>query len=255
MLPEEPFSFAVAYYRPYSLEPQLLPTCFSHPHLSFSSLWLHEHSRQAKPHSRPFMAFLQIQNPNKTCGGFLGHEDFVLTAAHCKGRVILGSHNIKEQERTQQVIPVRKAIHHSDYNPKYVFNDTMLLQLEKAHLTAQVSPLSLPKRSAQVWPGMVCSVAGWGCLSMNSTSGAWKLHEVELEVQRNKQCISCYKNSTMKKSSFKGDSGGPLVCNAAQGIVSFRKTDGEPPRVYTRISSFLHGIERTMKCFSLQGPD
>uniref|UniRef100_A0A8C7AE37 Peptidase S1 domain-containing protein n=1 Tax=Neovison vison TaxID=452646 RepID=A0A8C7AE37_NEOVI len=200
----------------------------------------------AKPHSRPFMAFLQIQNPNKTCGGFLGHEDFVLTAAHCKGRVILGSHNIKEQERTQQVIPVRKAIHHSDYNPKYVFNDTMLLQLEKAHLTAQVSPLSLPKRSAQVWPGMVCSVAGWGCLSMNSTSGAWKLHEVELEVQRNKQCISCYKNSTMAQPkcvpfslSLQGDSGGPLVCNAAQGIVSFRKTDGEPPRVYTRISSFL----------------
>uniref|UniRef100_A0A8C7EJ87 Peptidase S1 domain-containing protein n=1 Tax=Neovison vison TaxID=452646 RepID=A0A8C7EJ87_NEOVI len=177
-------------------------------------------SHEAKPHSRPFMAFLQIQNPNKTCGGFLGHEDFVLTAAHCKGRIPF-----------------------------------LCIQLEKAHLTAQVSPLSLPKRSAQVWPGMVCSVAGWGCLSMNSTSGAWKLHEVELEVQRNKQCISCYKNSTMKKSSFKGDSGGPLVCNAAQGIVSFRKTDGEPPRVYTRISSFLHGIERTMKCFSLQGPD
>uniref|UniRef100_A0A8C7A2D6 Peptidase S1 domain-containing protein n=1 Tax=Neovison vison TaxID=452646 RepID=A0A8C7A2D6_NEOVI len=230
-------------------------------------------SHEAKPHSRPFMAFLQIQNPNKTCGGFLGHEDFVLTAAHCKGRVILGSHNIKEQERTQQVIPVRKAIHHSDYNPKYVFNDTMLLQLEKAHLTAQVSPLSLPKRSAQVWPGMVCSVAGWGCLSMNSTSGAWKLHEVELEVQRNKSLLlSPLTETTYPQGwqggqdrekvqlspfslSLQGDSGGPLVCNAAQGIVSFRKTDGEPPRVYTRISSFLHGIERTMKCFSLQGPD
>ncbi|XP_022347729.1 LOW QUALITY PROTEIN: mast cell protease 1A-like [Enhydra lutris kenyoni] len=224
---------------------------------------------EAKPHSRPFMAFLQIQNPNKTCGGFLEHKDFVLTAVHCKGssiRVILGTHNIKEQERTQQVIPVRKAIHHSDYNPKYVFNNIMLLQLEKAHLTAHVSPLRLPKRSAQVWPGMVCSVAGWGCLSMNSTSGAWKLHEVELEVQRNKQCISCYKlyngttqmcvgNPKKKKSSFKGDSGGPLLCNMAQGIVSFRKTDGEPPRVYTRISSFFHWIERTMRCFSLQGPD
>ncbi|XP_047593036.1 mast cell protease 1A-like [Lutra lutra] len=125
----------------------------------------------------------QIQNPNKSCGGFLGHENFVLTVVHCKGssiRVILGTHNIKEQERTQQVIPVRKAIHHSDYNPKYVFNNIMLLQ---------------------------------------------------------------------------GDSGGPLVCNMAQGIVSFRKTDGEPPHVYTRISSFLHWIERTMRCFSLQGPD
>ena len=66
-----------------------------------------------------------------------------------------------------------------------------------------------------MWPGMVCNVAGWGLLSVNSTSGAGKLHEVELEVQRDKQCIACYKNlynSTTqmcvgnpkkKKSSFK----------------------------------------------------
>ena len=64
--------------------------------------WLHEHSGQAgiflsekitegqeaKPHSRPYMAYLQFKTSKGThiYGGFLVREDFVLTAAHCQGR-------------------------------------------------------------------------------------------------------------------------------------------------------------------------
>ena len=43
--------------------------------------------------------------------------------------VTLGAHNIRKQEKTQQVITVRQAIHHPDYNPKSFSNDIMLLKV------------------------------------------------------------------------------------------------------------------------------
>lgn len=53
-----------------------------------------------------------------------------------------------------------------------------------------------------------------------------------------------------------GTSGGPLVCNGmAQGIVSFGEENGTPPNVYTRVSSFLYWIQKTMSYYKLQGPD
>ncbi|XP_012668279.1 cathepsin G isoform X2 [Otolemur garnettii] len=138
--------------------------------------------REARPHSHPYMAFLQIQSPGTSCGGFLVREDFVLTAAHCWGSTIvaiLGAHNIQRQERTQQRIPVLRAIRHPDYNQQNNHNDIMLLQ---------------------------------------------------------------------------GDSGGPLVCNSvAHGIVSYGNARGTPPAVFTRVSSFLPWIRRTMERFKQPG--
>lgn len=220
---------------------------------------------EANPHSRPYMAFLRImdQNSLRRCGGILIREDFVMTAAHCSGssiNVTLGAHNIKEQEQTQQIIPVLKFIPHPDYNRKDYSNDIMLLKLErKAKRTRAVRPLNLPRRNAHVKPGDVCYVAGWGKMD---PVGKYPdtLQEVEMTVQKDQECESYlkdyYKSSSeicvgdpkVKHASFKGDSGGPLVCKkAAAGIVSYGQKNGSPPRAFTRVSSFLSWIKKMMK--------
>ncbi|XP_066131314.1 mast cell protease 3-like [Saccopteryx bilineata] len=223
-------------------------------------------------HSRPYMAFLQDRRGKNTssCGGFLVRKDFVLTAAHCLGSnitVTLGAHNIKDKEDSQQVIKVKKAIPHPNYDPDTKANDIMLLQLEKeAKLTDAVSILSLPKERVMMKPGMVCKVAGWGRLDQNTKTN--KLHEAELEIQKDELCISryecqydrckqmCVGNPNKIQSTSLGDSGGPLVCGKlAQGIVSFGKKSKKPPSVDTRISGFLSWINKTMTTFQLQRPD
>ncbi|XP_052590231.1 granzyme C-like [Peromyscus californicus insignis] len=221
---------------------------------------------EVKPHSRPYMTLIEsldVDGNSSLCGGFLVKDNFVLTAAHCwesSMTVILGVHNIEAQEETWQIIPVEKAIAHPAYNDKNLSNDIMLLKLEKkAKMTKAVRPLKLPWRKVPVKPGDVCSVAGWGMMALNGTN-ADRLQEVELTVQKDQLCEShypryynkanqlCVGDPKIKRASFYGDSGGPLLCNkVVAGIVSYGHEDGSAPRVFTRVSSFLSWIKKTMK--------
>ncbi|XP_003502092.1 granzyme-like protein 2 [Cricetulus griseus] len=217
----------------------------------------------AKPHSHPYMAFLKIyriESGKYQCGGFLVEKDIVMTAAHCRGSntsVILGAHDIKKLNNTQ-IIPVIKSISHEDYNNVTHANDIMLLKLErKAQLNKAVKTIALPKSQDWVKPKQVCTVAGWGDLANCTLPN--KLQEVKLEVQESDVCQKlsqsydnttqlCVGNPKEKKATGKGDSGGPFVCNGvAQGIVSHQLCTKKPPRVFTRISSFIPWIKKTMK--------
>uniref|UniRef100_A0A8C9CS15 Granzyme B-like n=1 Tax=Peromyscus maniculatus bairdii TaxID=230844 RepID=A0A8C9CS15_PERMB len=220
---------------------------------------------EARPHSRPYMACLKITDGDVTrrCGGCLIREDFVLTAAHCNGSkiiVTLGAHNIKEQEKTQQIIPVARIIPHPGYNKQKKLNDIMLLKLEKkAKRTKAVRPLNLPRRRVRVKPEEVCSVAGWGRIGLGDELSNI-LQEVELTVQKDQECVShyprfyhkanqiCVGDPKIKRASFMGDSGGPLLCNKVfAGIVAYGHGDGSAPSVFTRVSNFLSWIKQMMK--------
>nr|XP_008175759.1 mast cell protease 1A-like [Chrysemys picta bellii] len=231
--------------------------------------------REAEPHSRPYMAFVEIkkgENQSNMCGGFLIREDVVVTAAHCNCNlgditVLLGAHNISRIEPGRQETWVRRRIPHPEYNDETYENDIMLLQLaQEARLSDQVQLIPLPRYEEKVKPGSMCSVAGWGQTSVFPGKTSDVLMEVDLEVMEDRNCsrhfLNHYKPRTMlcagdqhrRKSSFNGDSGGPLVCGrVAQGIVSFGPNDASPPEVYTRVSQFIPWIKATIG--KLQAPD
>ncbi|KAG6922058.1 mast cell proteinase-3, partial [Chelydra serpentina] len=220
--------------------------------------------REAQPHSRPYMAHLEIQRGNKSygCGGFLVLENFVLTAAHCNGdkiTVSLGAHNIKQQERSQQKITARQRIPHPQYNRETFNNDIMLLQLShRAVLNNWVRLIPLSKANSTVGPGSLCSVAGWGRTGWNSRTESDTLREVDLEVMRDNMCelypgynrsaMLCVGKPGLGKLPYRGDSGGPLVCNGvAQGITAYVDEDLWDPSVFTRLSTFIPWIQNILQ--------
>ncbi|XP_051565886.1 granzyme B-like [Myxocyprinus asiaticus] len=229
--------------------------------------------KEAKPHSRPYMASLQY-NRHHTCGGMLIRRDYVLTSAHCLNRndfsgrnhleVVLGAHNINKQEESQQRIQVAKYIRHpmfeqNNKNKNYSY-DIMLLKLKtKAKLNKFVKIMDLPKKNGKTPANVKCSIAGWGLKNPNEKQATSLLREVTLKLQENSICEEKWQYhfnsermicsvSDGKHAFCQGDSGSPLFCNnKPQAIASYTYQDctfKEYPEVYVKISFFLPWIKK-----------
>ncbi|XP_039623641.1 granzyme H-like [Polypterus senegalus] len=136
------------------------------------------------------------------------------------------------------------------------------LRLErKVMITPEVQTIKFSTDCADIWPGMTCSVAGWGCTFI-SGRGSNVLREVDVTIQnicRSEQCYNLSRGTVFCamgpgiKAACEGDSGGPLVTRnklnetLAVGIVSFGNTEycvtPKPENVYTNICMFWPWIQ------------
>uniref|UniRef100_A0A8D2P8N4 Peptidase S1 domain-containing protein n=1 Tax=Zosterops lateralis melanops TaxID=1220523 RepID=A0A8D2P8N4_ZOSLA len=175
--------------------------------------------------------------------------------------VILGAHNVRDREQSQQRIHVRQWVIHPKYSCEGFKNDIVLLKVgintsPPAHLPKPLNLFLVPS-------GAECEVAGWGRTSLTG-NGSNVMREVELKVQKEKICQQLFKNyqpqsmicvgdDYRKKGVYKGDSGGPLICNQkAHGIASHVPYGYVYPEVFTRISYFKPWIREQLRKFSLQ---
>lgn len=179
----------------------------------------------------PWMAALFVDG-KYFCGGTLISEEWVVTAAHCldgnalQVRVMLGAHNIKEEEEEGRLnINTMMFFTHPEYNPSLLQNDIALIHLGRSvQLTSRIRPVCLPGLAdkERLFENMKVLATGWGRPSDTARGISPVLREVSLQTITNIECMKQYPtvlnpniiciSGKEGKSTCKGDSGEPNTC-------------------------------------------
>lgn len=186
---------------------------------------------------------------------------------------ILGEHNWKKDEKTEQYMSIAEIHFPVQYNPSantYDADIAVFKFTKQAIFTDYVIPVCLPTSSADFAlskGGHTGRVSGWGARKFNTTKkfrSVKTLHTVEVPIVNHTTCVRnhspkyfistnmlCAGRTDGKGDACHGDSGGPLtVENHATGkhilvgVVSWGDRCGDKGKygVYTKVLRFLKWI-------------
>ena len=223
---------------------------------------------EAVQHSFPWQ--VSVRAGKHLCGGALIRPDWILTAAHCAYyfknwgfSVMVGEHNILEQEESEQQACIENIYMHPKWqkDDPESGNDLAIVKLAwPVSLNMHVSPICLAPKDFEVMDSDYCVTTGWGKLDpIDNVERFPALSQARVNVFKSQDTCEYHSDSILcagdetGAGSCKGDSGGPLQCFRKQdskwylvGITSFNIGDTNDqscgaygyPTMFTRVSAY-----------------
>ncbi|RWS27181.1 transmembrane protease serine 9-like protein [Leptotrombidium deliense] len=233
---------------------------------------------KADPKQCPWQCSILLNGDNHICGGSIIAKNWILTAAHCTANyinkpgytfyVVVGALIRRKGYKVGQLIKVKRVINHEKYNPKTMFADIALLQLEKDIVytsnpkgpeAAAVGPICLPSAKSGEWNYKgEAKVSGFGRTAEGGQAADYLMFIKEkvlsdIECSRkygrtfDPKSMVCYGKLSGGKGACQGDSGGPLVVKVRdhyiqKGVVSYGAICAQSPTVFTKCQYFMPWI-------------